>query len=635
MKLETHRTMNARTLQFAVAFALGIIPTLKAADLANGYTNGVGSQLLTANGGQGDTLFADVASLGGSDVDVAAGAVSPFASVLLDGSSAWSIGETVSVTGVALPLVDGPTTSGTFTFDIRQGAGGGGASGTSGLASLGTATATFTTAAPPNSAGVFYVNFDTPVTFVADTNSTSIVINWSSTGAIRYKKQGAGDLPQVNYGNGNFVGGDDGVRVSVAGTVTPISGPDSDGDGLVDSVETNTGIYVSPLDTGTDPNDEDTDDDGLFDGEEDNTGVFVSVAQAGTSPLDNDSDNDGLLDGIEADSSLIGFTNTDPNKRDSDDDRLSDGVETNTGTFVDAGDTGSDPNDPDSDLDGSPDGIEVLFYESDPNLDTSFPGDGSALAPGSFTALQDAGVTTQVDFQNAAPLGTTIVDEAGTGGNVDATFGDGRTTFVLNFPNAFPAAGSDVSISGFAWPVVAAANASGDILLEFYDPGADGVVDGIDQDVLVGTAKGTLTVTGSTTIMYWTFTPINFTSSGTALMVKIQSTDSLRIKAQNNFASGEWWQNDGGGQFGSIRTSRVSIGGTAIAPNVPQITSIIRSGTSTTVNWNLNGAASVDLERSTDLGGSDPWTKVLTGTTDTTYNETSSDPAAFFRLVSP
>ena len=158
---------------------------------------------------------------------------------------------------------------------------------------------------------------------------------------------------------------------------------------------------------------------------------------------------------------------------------------------------------------------------------------------------------------------------------------------------------------------------------------------GIDQDVLVGTAKGTLTVTGSTTIMYWTFTPINFTSSGTALMVKIQSTDSLRIKAQNNFASGEWWQNDGGGQFGSIRTSRVSIGGTAIAPNVPQITSIIRSGTSTTVNWNLNGAASVDLERSTDLGGSDPWTKVLTGTTDTTYNETSSDPAAFFRLVSP
>lgn len=120
-----------------------------------------------------------------------------------------------------MPLVDGPTTTGTFTFDIRQGAGGTGPSGTSGLLSLGTATATFTSAAPPNAAGLFYTNFDTPVSFTADANSTSIVLNWSSTGAIRYKRQDTGDLPQVNYGNGNFVGGDDGVRVSIAGSVIP------------------------------------------------------------------------------------------------------------------------------------------------------------------------------------------------------------------------------------------------------------------------------------------------------------------------------------------------------------------------------------------------------------------------------
>jgi hypothetical protein len=192
-----------------------------AATLLSGYTTGSGSQLLAANGGSGSVLFADVAALGGNDVDVTAGVVSQFASVLLNGSGSWSVGDTVSITGFAMPLVDGPTTTGTFTFDIRQGAGGGGASGTSGLLSLGIATSTFTSNAPPNAAGIFYTNFDAPITFVADANSTSIVVNWSSTGAIRYKKQDTGDLPQVNYGNGNFVGGDDGVRVSIAGSVIP------------------------------------------------------------------------------------------------------------------------------------------------------------------------------------------------------------------------------------------------------------------------------------------------------------------------------------------------------------------------------------------------------------------------------
>ena len=41
---------------------------------------------------------------------------------------------------------------------------------------------------------------------------------------------------------------------------------DTDGDGLDDSIETNTGIYVSPADTGTDPNDTDTDNDTIPDG---------------------------------------------------------------------------------------------------------------------------------------------------------------------------------------------------------------------------------------------------------------------------------------------------------------------------------------------------------------------------------
>ena len=43
---------------------------------------------------------------------------------------------------------------------------------------------------------------------------------------------------------------------------------DDDGDGLLDSVETDTGVFVSPGDTGTDPLAADTDGDGIDDGTE-------------------------------------------------------------------------------------------------------------------------------------------------------------------------------------------------------------------------------------------------------------------------------------------------------------------------------------------------------------------------------
>ena len=74
---------------------------------------------------------------------------------------------------------------------------------------------------------------------------------------------------------------------------------DSDGDGLPDSVETNTGIWVSPSDTGTDPNNTDTDGDGLLDGVETNTGTYVSATDTGTDPHVIDSDNDCISDGDE------------------------------------------------------------------------------------------------------------------------------------------------------------------------------------------------------------------------------------------------------------------------------------------------------------------------------------------------
>lgn len=80
---------------------------------------------------------------------------------------------------------------------------------------------------------------------------------------------------------------------------------DSDGDGLVDSLE---------VTLGTDPMKADTDGDGL------NDGVEINLA---TDPLrDADKDNDGLTDAVEA---IDIFTN--PSLADTDGDGLSDGQE--------------------------------------------------------------------------------------------------------------------------------------------------------------------------------------------------------------------------------------------------------------------------------------------------------------------
>lgn len=75
--------------------------------------------------------------------------------------------------------------------------------------------------------------------------------------------------------------------------------PDTDGDGLLDGVETNSGFWISPANTGTDPLNPDTDGDLLLDGVETNTGVFVSASNTGTNPHFKDSDFDGFGDAAE------------------------------------------------------------------------------------------------------------------------------------------------------------------------------------------------------------------------------------------------------------------------------------------------------------------------------------------------
>ena len=164
------------------------------------------------------------------------------------------------------------------------------------------------------------------------------------------------------------VGGTIGADLDVLVSGTELApGGDFDGDGLADSVETNTGIFVDETDTGTDPDDPDTDDDGLSDGDEVNT--------HSTDPNDADSDGDGLSDGEE-----VSTHGTDPNDGDSDNDSLPDlwevdnGLDPTDGTGDDGAggdpdgdgltnseeyDTNTHPNDSDSDDDGLPDGWEL------------------------------------------------------------------------------------------------------------------------------------------------------------------------------------------------------------------------------------------------------------------------------------
>ena len=136
---------------------------------------------------------------------------------------------------------------------------------------------------------------------------------------------------------------------------------DSDGDGLIDPVET--------LWTLTDPDSPDTDGDWLFDGEE--------LAD----PLSADTDGDGMNDGWEHQHGFDPTTHNDQTARTDDDfgadpdgDGMTNGQECEWGT---------DPGNPDTDGDGVNDGTEI-GQNSDPN-DASDSGMSNSRIPLPFT----------------------------------------------------------------------------------------------------------------------------------------------------------------------------------------------------------------------------------------------------------
>ncbi|MDI3283426.1 MopE-related protein [Polyangium sp. 15x6] len=218
-----------------------------------------------------------------------------------------------------------------------------------------------------------------------------------SDGAEDKNKDGAIDPGETNPTKGN--GEDD-----------PL---DSDGDGLLDKLETM---------LGTDPFDWDSDDDGVSDAEEPDLGEDTD-GDGFINALDPDSDNDGLPDGLEMGKGCTdpdtdpsaghcipdgdnGATKTDPLDWDTDDGGASDGAEDkDKDGVIDPGETdptaghgaddppdtdgdgifdddeeviGTDPNDADTDDDGVRDGDEPSF-----GVDTDGDGLINALDPDS------------------------------------------------------------------------------------------------------------------------------------------------------------------------------------------------------------------------------------------------------------
>ena len=210
----------------ACAVLIFSVPHLLAATFASGYTKGASSQLLTSNGGSGSVVFQDHATTGGDDIRFDGGNLS--FGWLVDGSGSWSGGDTVSITGLALPIwansletdATNNTQNGTFTFSFYSAGAdntwdGTNALGTSDDSLLGTIDVTFASA----NTGVdeFYVNFDSALNWTAD--SSQIFFTFQNTGAVRLKTGPPVDavVPQFNEATGAAVASS---GVSLAGTVT-------------------------------------------------------------------------------------------------------------------------------------------------------------------------------------------------------------------------------------------------------------------------------------------------------------------------------------------------------------------------------------------------------------------------------
>jgi hypothetical protein len=252
----------------------------------------------------------------------------------------------------------------------------------------------------PNDTGTNPLLADTDSDTIADgLDNCPLVANTSQQNTDADGFGNACDADDDGDGLDDSVETDTGVFVSASDTGTSPLLFDTDGDSLSDAIERATGLWVSASDPGTSPVNDDTDGDGWNDATETNTGIYVSISNTGSHPLLIDTDGDGANDGL--DNCLFAPNpnqlNTDGddfgNACDDDDDNdgLLDVVETNTGTYNGPGDTGTNPLLVDTDGDGFGDSVEVEAG-SDPTNAASIPGGAGmpALSVGGLAILAAA-----------------------------------------------------------------------------------------------------------------------------------------------------------------------------------------------------------------------------------------------------
>ncbi|MGJ8725862.1 MAG: glycosyl hydrolase [Roseibacillus sp.] len=215
----------------AVTLLLATLQVGSTADFIKGYTNYSASQLLESNtpGAAGELLFVDEAETGGSDLTANAGNPDWGFSI---SSSDWQIGDSVTFTGIALPIwanePDSDNTSNTqnATWRIRFYSAGAD-NEWDGTANVSTTDDSFISSVDVEftsadaGVGKYYAIFDSPVDWTADSSKIWFHCQAVSGKALRLKSgPGSALAKRESRVNGNTLNNPATLRMSLAGSVT-------------------------------------------------------------------------------------------------------------------------------------------------------------------------------------------------------------------------------------------------------------------------------------------------------------------------------------------------------------------------------------------------------------------------------
>lgn len=200
------------------------------------------------------------------------------------------------------------------------------------------------------------------------------------------------------------------------------------------------------------------------------------------------------------------------------------------------------------------------------------------------------------------PSGQTLFsDRAQAGGQDSTSYATGNTNFAIQYTNLWDP-GATVSLTGMAIVLRTPTNA-GTLTIDFYDPGSNDAFSGNATETLVGSTTATLANTISAAGTYYVnyTSPVDFTSTGTGLVVHVRSNSAIRFKiataaqAESVGTGGiakRVSTTDGSALGGSNSFIRTTLAGTA-SGGIPPATNTANSGGFwDQITWNINAGGS-------------------------------------------